>query len=190
MMVREEKEALRREMTARAGSLSRAYLARAGRDIAGRIAALPEYAGAGTVFVFVSTAREPDTRPLLERALADGKRLAVPLCVGPGVMRLGAVTDLAALRPGAFGILEPPPEAPEVPSGEVDLVVAPCVCCDRTGARLGHGGGYYDRFLAAYEGPALAVCPERLLVPAVPTEPWDRPVDMVVTERAVFRRGF
>ena len=190
MTVREEKDALRREMAARAAALGRSYLDRAGRDIAAAVAALPEYAEARTVFAFVPAAGEADIRPLLAQVLADGKRLAAPLCVGPGRMQCRVVTDLAALRPGAFGIPAPGPDSPLVLPEQIDLAVAPCLCCDRTGARLGRGGGYYDRFFAGYGGPSLAVCPARLLVQAVPMEPWDRPVDIVVRERGVFRRGF
>lgn len=187
MTVPEEKRALRREMRARAAALPPSYFARAGLAIAGRVAALSEYAGAGTVFAFVGTGRESDTRPLLERVLRDGKRLVLPLCTGPGEMQCRAVAALAALRPGAYGIPEPPPNGPLVPPGEIDLAVVPCLCCDRSGGRLGKGGGYYDRFLAVYRGPALAVCPARLLAQAVPMEPLDRPVGLVVTELEVIR---
>lgn len=187
MTVREQKSALRRRMRALAAELPGEYFARAGRDMAGLVAALPEYAAARTVFAFVGVAGETDTRPLLERVLRDGKRLALPLCADGGRMQCRAVTDLAALRPGAFGIPEPPAESNPVPPEQIGLAVAPCAACDPAGGRLGRGGGYYDRFFAVYTGPALALCPERLLVRRMPMEPLDRRVPIVVTERRVFR---
>lgn len=189
MNLREEKAALRREAARRTAALPDGYLAAAGRAMAAHVTALPAYRQAETVFAFMSTAREPDTRPLLERILRDGKRLALPACTGPGMMVCRLVTDLGALRAGPYGILEPPEDCPAVPPGEIGLVVAPCAACDSRGDRLGRGGGYYDRFLAAYAGPALVLCPQALLMENIPMEPWDRPAAMVVTEHGVLRAG-
>ena len=185
----ERKTQLRRDAAARVRTLPEGYLRRAGQDIARRIAALPEYARARTVLAFAGTDREIDTEPLLRQALADGKQLALPLCTGPGRMEARLVSDLARLRPGAFGIPAPPSEGAPLPPEEIDLAVVPCVACDRTGRRLGHGGGYYDRWLAIYAGAAVLVCPEAMLLDAVPQEPFDAPVPLVVTERAVYRNG-
>lgn len=188
MTVQEQKQALRRETGRRVATLPPGYLDRAGREISARIATLPEYVRADTVFAFVSTPREADTRPLLEQVLRDGKRLAVPLCMGQGIMDSREVTDLGRLRPGKYGIWEPPADSPVVLPSEVQLVAAPCLACDASGRRLGHGGGYYDRYLSRYAGAALVVCPDRLLLEHVPQEPGDRAVSIVVTEKAVFRR--
>ncbi len=185
----ERKQQLRRDAAERISSLPEGYLQEAGLTIARRIAALPEYARAGTVLAFAGTDREIDTLPLLRRVLADGKRLALPLCTGPGRMEARLVSDLARLRPGAYGIPAPPPEADLLPPGDIDLVVVPCVACDRTGRRLGHGGGYYDRWLAAYPGPAVLACPQALVLDAIPQGPLDAAVPLVVTEQAVYREG-
>lgn len=71
-----------------------------------------EYRRARTVFAFVGCGREIGTRALLERILSEGKELCVPLCTGPGRMECRRVQDLSVLRPGSYGIPEPPPEAP------------------------------------------------------------------------------
>ena len=126
--------------------------------------------------------------PFLRRVLSDGKRLALPACTGPGVMEFRAVTDLNALAPGRYGILEPSTECESVPPETIDFAVIPCVTCNRAGDRLGHGGGYYDRFLAAYTGPAAVVCPEALMGEDIPIGQLDKPVPIVVTERDTFRR--
>ena len=122
-------------------------------------------------------------RTLLEQILADGKRLCVPLCTSPGVMECREVPDLAVLRPGAYGISEPPDNAPAVPPECVDLAIIPCLGAAADGRRLGRGGGYYDRFLARYTGDALLLCRERLLCPDIPQETHDIRVPAVVTER-------
>lgn len=187
MTVREEKAALRREAARRVAALPDGYLTAAGRAMAAHVTALLEYRRAGTVFAFVSTSREPDTRPLLERILRDGKRLALPACTGPGMMACRLVTDLGALRPGTYGIMEPPERCPVISPEQIGLVIAPCAACDSRGSRLGRGGGYYDRFFAAYTGPALALCPAALLAEDIPMGPWDRPVPLVVTEDGALR---
>ena len=185
----EEKQAMRREAAEKARALPAGFLHQAGRTIASVVAALPEYARARTVMAFAGTDREIDTAPLLARILSDGKRLALPLCTGPGRMEARLVSDPARLRPGAYGIMEPEADWPRVPPDMVDLVVVPCAACDRSGRRLGHGGGYYDRYLAAYEGAAVLVCPEALVAERVPQGPFDRPVPILVTEKAVYRNG-
>ena len=165
------------------------YGLRADRAIAAHLLAMPEYRAAGTVFCFVGTAREIDTHPILEDALAAGKALCVPLCVADGIMELRRIRSLAELVPGAYGILEPPAESPALEPDAVDFAVLPCLTCDHAGHRLGKGGGYYDRFLAAYRGGAVLLCREKLIREEIPLEPHDRPVPWVLTEAGLFEDG-
>lgn len=120
---------------------------------------MPEYQSAGTIFCFVGTGREIDTRPILRHALNSGKTVCVPLCTTPGQMELRRITALEELRPGKFHIPEPPADAPCVAVDEVDLAILPCLSCNHLGQRLGRGGGYYDRFLAHYRGGTVLPVP-------------------------------
>jgi 5-formyltetrahydrofolate cyclo-ligase len=156
--------------------------------IRGQVEALPEYQRAGTVFAFVGAKWEIDTKELLRNALAAGKRVAVPLCVGPGIMEARLISGLDELAPGAYGIPAPLASCPVCPPAEIDFAVIPCVACDRAGRRLGQGGGYYDRFLAGAAFTKAAICRDIGLVDRIPAEPRDHPVDCVVTETAVYRR--
>ena len=185
----EEKQALRAAIRQLSAQLSPRYRAAADRAIAAHLLALPEYREAGTVFCFVGVGREIDTRPILERTLADGKRLCVPLCTAEGAMELRAVEDLKQLSPGAYGILEPPAGSPVIPLDQADLAVIPCLTCSRDGRRLGRGGGYYDRFLALYRGAAVLLCRERVLRAEIPMDLHDCPVPWVVTEAGLFEDG-
>lgn len=186
----EEKRALRRRVRALEQTLSPRYRAEADRLIAAHVLALPDYRMARTLFCFVSTALEIDTRPILLDALAHGKRLCLPLCgAEKGQMTLRHVDSLEALRPGAFGILEPDSACPAVAADEVELAVLPCLSCDRAGHRLGRGGGYYDRFLSAYRGSAVLLCREKLLRDEIPLEPHDMPVPWVITEQGLYEDG-
>lgn len=189
MTKQEEKQQLRRTVRDLEARLSPRYKAASSRAIAAHLLAMPEYQAAGTVFCFVGTAREIDTRPILADALAAGKALCVPLCTAPGIMELRQVTALEALSPGAYGILEPPAAAPAVGVDEVDFAVLPCVTCDHFGRRLGKGGGYYDRFLAHYRGGSVLLCREKLIREEIPVEPHDYPVPWVLTERGLYEDG-
>jgi 5,10-methenyltetrahydrofolate synthetase len=96
------------------------------------------------------------------------------------------------LVPGVFGIREPVPSACEPAAlGTVDFVLVPGVAFDARGGRIGHGAGYYDRLLAG-AGPGarlVAAAFEVQIVDAVPMEPHDRRLDLVVTERHAYRAG-
>ena len=149
--------------------------------------AQPAWQNAESVFCFVGALHEPDTMPILQGALSAGKQLLVPRIAGPGQMQLVPLQSLEQLQPGAFGILEPGQALPAVPAGSgVQLAVLPCLAAARSGARLGHGGGYYDRFLANYSGRRLILCPEALLAQSLPTGPLDEPAQAVLTEKALY----
>lgn len=87
--------------------------------------------------------------------------------------------------------MEPGEGAPLIPWGELSFAIVPCIAADRRGGRLGHGGGYYDRFLAWAPGDMAAamVCFSDRLVDAVPMGELDIPVPLVVTEEGTWREG-
>lgn len=185
----EEKAFLRRALRQLEQAETPAARAESSRRITAHLLAMPAYRDAGTVFCFVGTAQEPDTTDILRDALARGKRLCVPACVGKGIMELRQITSLEQLTPGFYGIPEPPQGSPRVDADAVDLAVLPCLGCSRSGHRLGRGGGYYDRFLAHYRGGAVVLCREQMLREDIPQEPHDYPVPWVLTERGLWEDG-
>ncbi len=189
MTRQEEKQQLRAVMRARERQLSDRYRRESDQAIAAHLTAMPEYQAAGTIFCFVGTPHEIDTRPILENALAAGKRLCVPLCTGPGMMELRQISTLSQLSPGAYGIPEPPEDAPTVSVDETDFAILPCLTCNHLGHRLGQGQGYYDRFLAHYRSGAVLLCREKLIREEIPLEPHDYPIPWVLTERGLYEDG-
>ncbi|MEB3287171.1 MAG: 5-formyltetrahydrofolate cyclo-ligase [Vampirovibrionales bacterium] len=97
------------------------------------------------------------------------------------------------LTPQRFGVLEPSAQSPWLtPEIPIDLVILPGLTFSRDGHRLGYGQGYYDRFLrflsSGIQKPrhVIGVCPDQLLVPKLPIDPWDERLDYVVTEKEVY----
>ena len=141
------------------------------------VAALPEYQAARTVMAFVGAKGEPDTDPLFARVAADGKRLVLPRVEGSELVVTDASTPFVV---SSFGISEP--QGAAIDPSEVDLVIVPGLAFTPDGARLGYGGGYYDRFLARHRGvPTVAVCFAEQLVDELPTDTHDVPVQRVVS---------
>lgn len=184
---KEEKKAFRQEIKNRWKALEETYLQEASKTICDAIRQLPEYQQAKTVFCFVSMERELNTSTLLDAILADGKTLVVPRVLAMGKMVLHPITSLDTLKKSRFGIPEPAEDTPTVSPQDVDFTVVPCLSATLAGARLGRGGGFYDRFLADYTGNTALVCFHQLLSESVPMDSWDVPLPVVVTEKGIWR---
>src|SRR5262249_27378287 len=121
-----------------------------------------------------------------------GKRIVVPYCVN-NELELFLLRDMGELAVGMYKILEPRPDLRGQPGctvrpEELDLIMVPGVAFDRTGARMGHGFGYYDRLLehARRDAPLVALAFECQLFPEIPTAPHDIFMDKIITEKAVY----
>ncbi|MGW4083483.1 5-formyltetrahydrofolate cyclo-ligase [Streptomyces sp. NPDC004822] len=191
------KRTLRRELLAVRGRLTADDVRESARALARRALELPELAGAGTVAAYVSVGSEPGTLALLDALRARGVRVLLPALLPDNDLDWGAYTgrdDLVRVQHGGrMALLEPaaPHLGPDAVTG-ADAVLLPGLAVDARGMRLGRGGGSYDRVLARLEGagvhPALVVLLyDTEVVPRVPEEPHDRPVDAVVTPSGVRR---
>lgn len=151
-----------------------------------RMLALPELRRARTVLLYAALAEEADPSPLVPVLVERGKRLLYPRVAGDD-LELVAARDVTALAIGYRGIAEP--AGPRVDPAQVDLAVIPGVAFDLLGGRLGQGGGHYDRLLPLLPDGCLRVglCFSCQVVPFVPRDAHDEPVDVVVTERATYR---
>jgi 5-formyltetrahydrofolate cyclo-ligase len=135
---------------------------------------------------------EVRTREYLPMALAHGKKVVVPYCV-EGDLELFHLESMDELAVGMYKILEPRAELRTLPEkrvdvSEVDLIMVPGVAFDRTGARMGHGFGYYDKMLehARAGTPLVALAFECQLFPEIPTQSHDIFMDKIITERAIY----
>ena len=185
------KDEMRREMRARLATFGAAERAKAGTAIAQRVWELPEVATAQVMMLFASLPNEVPTDAIAQEAWRRGVSLVYPRAVPePRGLILHLVRNLDELRPGRYGIREPDAQlCATLPPQEVDVVLMPGLAWDRCGGRLGRGAGYYDRLLASAEwrAPRCGLFFGIQEVPHVPTDPWDVPLDAVVTEREVWR---
>ena len=186
--IREAKYQLRREIRSQARALDPVYCKEADTAILKKLLALPEYQKASRIFCFVSRPDEVDTSPIIQDALSSGKTVAVPRCAGNGIMHAHSINDPDTdLSPGMYGIPEPSPEAPVMDPAVFNLILVPCCSCSHTGKRLGFGGGYYDRYLEKTTAVTIVLCREKLVSSEIPTDSFDRQMDIVLTEAGVFR---
>ncbi|MGE5615550.1 MAG: 5-formyltetrahydrofolate cyclo-ligase [Bacillota bacterium] len=189
-----EKAVLRSEMMARRDALPESERARIAQALTEILAALPQYGAARCVLATMSIGSEWSTRPLLERARADGKVVVLPrVTEPPRRLALHAVPDLQRdLKPGVWSIPEPDPErCAAVALDDVDFALVPALAVDREGYRLGYGAGYFDRLLAGRKSKpyCVAALPAAFIVDRLPHEPHDVAVDAVFDERgATFTR--
>jgi 5-formyltetrahydrofolate cyclo-ligase len=156
---------------------------------------LPGWTRAGTVLLYVSAfPEEIRTAPMLAMAYEAGKHVILPRVDRRArELRLHRVIDPASeLRPGVLGIPEPDAGLPEVPAGSIDWALIPGVAFDEFGYRLGRGAGHYDRLLPTMRADAVcwALCLSCQLVPRLPVEPHDVPMDGITSaDRTVLGPG-
>lgn len=172
------KQQFRKRMRQLNRAVSAADRRAAGERLCRLVEALPEFAAARCVALFAALADEPDTGPMLGR-WASGRRILLPRVEGE-TMRFYDY-DPASLASGSFGIDEPQRGAACNPA-DIDLIVVPGVAFTASGARLGRGRGYYDRYLSqpSLRAFRVGVCYAHQIVDALPVEPHDIPLHRVI----------
>jgi 5-formyltetrahydrofolate cyclo-ligase len=185
--VQQEKAALRSRLLDARSRLSADRRTEAGRLIRDALLSLPEVQMAGTVTAYYSVGGEPDTRGLVYALWKRGTYVLLPLLRADGELDWASYEGPDSLVPGPRGLREPG----ETPRGveavaRADVVLAPALAVDRTGNRLGRGGGSFDRALARVGPliPVIGLLYDGELLGHVPAEPHDVPV------RAVVRPGY
>ena len=173
------KQELRKAIRARKRAMTEEEIVTRSEKLAKLFYESEAYRSAETLYGYMPYNQEVRTVPMMRRALADGKRVAVPKVYGDE-MRFIYITDFDAMAKSEFGIPEPIADSP-VAADETALVLMPGLAFDAAGHRIGYGGGFYDKFLQAEpEHPTLALCYEFQMLAHLETEEHDIPVDTVL----------
>lgn len=174
-----DKTALRREIREKKRAMSEAQIAQKSACLGEKFASTEQYRNAKTIYGYLPYNQEVRTVPMLARALAEGKRVAVPKVYGDE-MRFIYLDDLTRIEKGYAGIPEPVDDGP-VADDPAALVLMPGLAFDPQGHRIGYGGGFYDKFLMQEPShPTVALCYDFQMLEALETEDHDIPVDLVL----------
>jgi 5-formyltetrahydrofolate cyclo-ligase len=180
--LRSRKTQLRRQLIAGRTRMSDSERSAAGRSLRDTVLELPQAQMAGTVAAYISVGTEPDTRSLVYALWKRGSYVLLPLLLADGDLDWASYEGPAALAAGPHGLLQPTEPVRGVTAvASADLVIVPALAVDRTGRRLGRGGGSYDRALARVGAavPTLALVYDDELVDEVPAGGHDQRVSMV-----------
>ncbi len=174
-----DKKALRAEIRAKKRAMTAQEIEEKSAALAKAFYETAEYKNAKTIYGYLPYNQEVRTTQMLAHALADGKQVAVPKVYGDE-MKFILLSDLSQVAKGYAGIPEPIADGP-VAADPTALVLMPGLAFDPEGHRLGYGGGFYDKFLAAEpDHPTLALCYDFQMLPHLDTESYDIPVDRVL----------
>jgi len=176
--VSEAKSSLRTQVLTKRSAVLASDTANA---IGSQLLKLCEQLGARNVGVYLSFGSEPVTDVFVIGAKSAGITLFAPRTGAESSMEFARLEG--ATESNKLGFLQPVGE--KIEADELDLIIAPAISVDAFGNRLGRGGGFFDRYLDNFEGPVAAVVYEHELVPELPSQSHDRPVQYAVTPTGI-----
>ncbi len=180
-----KKDSLRKEKIASRNALSQQQRKEFSDKIVERIVTSLEFQQAKTILLYKGIRGEVR----LDALEKEDKAFAYPLCISQSEMIALLPQDETAWAEGYFGIQEPVREnSVEIMPEEIDLIICPCTVFDERGGRIGMGAGFYDRYLAKCTNAVVAaVAFECQKAEQVPMEIWDKRMDLIYTEEAIYR---
>ncbi len=185
MNTKEEKAALRRLWREKRESLPPDVRSERDTRLCRVVSESASYRYAECLLAYAPVGCEIDVFPLVRLALAEGRRVALPRTHGGGVMTFHYISSEEELILGNLGIREPQEDAPLFGEFPLALCLVPGIVYDRSGLRIGYGGGYYDRFLRDREIATLGIVYRDFILPSLPGGRYDQRVAALATERGI-----
>lgn len=187
----QRKEELRQQLLEQREAISAAEFYGSSADIIGQLKKQDEFQGARVIHSYVSMnqRREVETQELIREMLSRGRQVIVPITnFDDNTLKHVQLNSFDDLEANKWGVLEPG-NGIEVSPGQFELVIVPMVAADEQCNRMGYGKGFYDRFLQEIDCPTVGLIYEKNVVPELPTEEFDVPLDKIITEKRIIRRG-
>lgn len=183
------KEKLRKEVKERRKKISKEGNRKKSKKIKEKLFNLKEYQDAKTILFYVSYNGEVFTHQMIKEGITNKKNIIVPISdKKKKKLILSKLKNWNDLSIGSYEILEPKKEKIDKASlKEIDLIIVPGIAFDLKGNRLGHGKGYYDRLLKKTDAVKIALCFEFQIKENIPTDKYDVPVDIIITENKIIR---
>lgn len=182
------KKQIRKAVLGRRGSLSSEAVAEKSKVIKDVITAMNEYQEADQVLVYLNYRNEVQTDELIFQALKDGKKVFAPRVEG-AEMEFYQISSLDELFVSKLGIREPKGDSEKPDFAKNILMIMPGVAFDSSLARIGYGGGFYDKYLEKHPDiQTVMIAFECQKEEAIPLEETDIRPQMVVTEDRIYRR--
>lgn len=171
-------------------SMTGAELSGKSSAICERLLALPQLQKAGLILSYMPTYDEADVGELNRRLAQAGKHVCYPVTAGGGLMSAYEPESPDAFAEKRYGILEPVIErSRRIEPADIDAIILPCVAFDHQLRRLGHGAGYYDRYLPlCKKAVKIAAAFSLQELEEVIFDSYDVPVELVVTEEKIYKK--
>ena len=175
------KEVIREKMRRRRKTLTYDEVHEKSETIRYKLEGRKAFKEANTIMMYISSFKEPETLPVIEHLLEQGKKVVVPVSsTSTNTIVPTYIESISELQKGAYGILEPSIIRHIDPS-EIEVIVIPGIAFDMHRNRLGFGKGYYDKFLENTNAKKIALCYDFQIVDDVPVADHDRPMDLILT---------
>ncbi len=188
-----EKKELRKKLLAQRELFSDVQIGEISGVIFEKIKKLDCFKKAQTIMIYVTFGKELQTGDFIQYCINEGKRVATPICNSNRTMILAHTAAFPeGFVPTKMGIPEIPREtAVAIDPQELDMIITPGLAFTMNGDRIGYGGGFYDRLFEILPQKTILLCPasDDFILESLPTGPYDKKVDMVISEkRSVFLR--
>lgn len=183
MELYESKQLLRKEIAALKRIYTKENLQKRSEDILRFLEKTPLFQKAQCIALYNALPGEVQTASFIHKWYKQ-KQILLPIVIGNDLKLLPYKGD-ESLKAGAFGIMEPIDDGTVIPDDDIDMIVVPGIAFDKDRNRLGRGKGYYDRLLSALKASSVGLCFDFQLKNRIPVEPFDRKVDLVITEKEI-----
>ena len=186
----ENKKTIRKRIMTLRSSLTQLDVMRCSRAVIDRVFESDEYNHATAIYIYFETEKEISTHAIMKKAWKDGKKVAVPLCIGEH-MEFIYIDSLDSVMPGFKGIYEP--FEGEVANDAEVLMIMPGLAYDRSFNRIGYGGGFYDRYINEHSDMSFTLMALgydfQIVEEDIGVLSHDVPVDIIVTPKAFLKRN-
>lgn len=176
-----DKSRLRVELIEKLTQLSSFEKSKMERELTGKLLAHSWWENASTVALTLAQPLEIETKPLIDAAWQSGKQVVVPRTEKGGKMDFVYYTPDTKMERSSFGIVEPIRALPAVPKEQIQVMIVPGLGFNLRGYRIGFGAGYYDRYLADYQGKTISLALPQQLTNDWTIDSYDIPVQLILT---------